>query len=780
MKQGALLILFFLVHSVLLAQSEIFISDGAQNIAKVEIEAGNCSKQVVVNTSTSLSDITLHPNGKMYGVGFGSRKVYEVNMTNGSLAELFTITEADKLVGMTAAKDGTIYITEGNVIPSRLYSVDVSNNTYSSNGWLADGSAGDLSWYFGNLYNASDNNKLVKVNINDPANSTVIGSFNGDLGGERIFALVTTVSGCDDSKTYGFSQEGNYFELNMATAQVSRLCDDGSIDLFGATSADEFDASECFITLDLDENDNSGVTGNNFDSDFICQPNRNALVADSDVKIEVANSVDSVVVSLLSGVLNGVDEFFIIGSAPNINSNDSSSILTGINSGSATTGNFEQFLNTMRFKNLALPMSAGTRTVQVIAYSEGRSDTGFTTIDIIDYTNAGTSGSASFCVNDAPRDLITFLGDSPDMGGIWQPVLNSNTGVFDPAIDMSGIYTYYVTDGCFIDSAEVNVSLANSNSFDLGNDTSICFASSYIIDADIGNPNASYVWNTGSTNSSISVTTDGNFSVTIDLGGCQVQDDIDIEFISFTLELGNDISICPGDTVLIGQNIGIQGANYSWNNGETTDEIYVSVPGTYTLTAEYQTCTVQDMITINAATSSNIPVDLGSDTTICQGSTLILNTGYSTSNYNHMWSDGSTNESLSITTSGTYSVTVSNDCASGTGSVQVIVDDCDTTIIPIDTIDYNICEILMPNAFSPNGDNINDYFGPVNECTGFTNYEIRIYNRFGELVFSGENAIWDGTYKGEQAPMDNFIWYAVFHFSESEDVIESGNIMLLR
>ncbi len=64
------------------------------------------------------------------------------------------------------------------------------------------------------------------------------------------------------------------------------------------------------------------------------------------------------------------------------------------------------------------------------------------TINVIRAQDAGLNGSTSLCEDDAPLDLFTLLGGSPDAGGTWSPPLTSGTGVLDPAIDPQGVYTY--------------------------------------------------------------------------------------------------------------------------------------------------------------------------------------------------------------------------------------------------------------------------------------------------------------------------------------------------
>jgi gliding motility-associated-like protein len=56
--------------------------------------------------------------------------------------------------------------------------------------------------------------------------------------------------------------------------------------------------------------------------------------------------------------------------------------------------------------------------------------------------------------------------------------------------------------------------------------------------------------------------------------------------------------------------------------------------------------------------------------------------------------------------------------------------------------------VFLPNAFSPNGDGINDIFQP--NMRGFAESDFRIYNRWGELIYqSRDNTGWDGTYRGQ-------------------------------
>ena len=90
-------------------------------------------------------------------------------------------------------------------------------------------------------------------------------------------------------------------------------------------------------------------------------------------------------------------------------------------------------------------------------------DTATVLVTVNPVPNAGTSGTAFFCTNHAPADLITFLGGTPQAGGTWSPALASGTGVFNPAVDAAGVYTYTVGGNlCALSTATVTVTLGQS------------------------------------------------------------------------------------------------------------------------------------------------------------------------------------------------------------------------------------------------------------------------------------------------------------------------------
>jgi gliding motility-associated-like protein len=86
--------------------------------------------------------------------------------------------------------------------------------------------------------------------------------------------------------------------------------------------------------------------------------------------------------------------------------------------------------------------------------------------------------------------------------------------------------------------------------------------------------------------------------------------------------------------------------------------------------------------------------------------------------------------------------------------------------------------VFIPNAFTPNGDGINDTFGVKGE--GIQDFTLRIYNRWGELVFESKNPRqqWDGLYNGKPAKNDTYV-YKLFA-SGSDTETKAGSVTLVR
>lgn len=88
----------------------------------------------------------------------------------------------------------------------------------------------------------------------------------------------------------------------------------------------------------------------------------------------------------------------------------------------------------------------------------------------------------------------------------------------------------------------------------------------------------------------------------------------------------------------------------------------------------------------------------------------------------------------------------------------------------------------LPTGFTPNGDGLNDVFRPVGSAQFLTNYEMVVFNRWGQEIFRSVDAQtgWDGKYKGVDALTGVYAYYVTYRNVYGEDKIVKGNVTLTR
>ncbi|HNI43551.1 MAG TPA: gliding motility-associated C-terminal domain-containing protein, partial [Chitinophagales bacterium] len=88
--------------------------------------------------------------------------------------------------------------------------------------------------------------------------------------------------------------------------------------------------------------------------------------------------------------------------------------------------------------------------------------------------------------------------------------------------------------------------------------------------------------------------------------------------------------------------------------------------------------------------------------------------------------------------------------------------------------------VVIPNAFSPNNDGVNDTWGI--KGNNITRYQVAIYDRWGQKVFeTNDSQLWEGSYpNGVAAELDVYVFYLQLWFVDGEKVFEKGNITLVR
>lgn len=430
------------------------------------------------------------------------------------------------------------------------------------------------------------------------------------------------------------------------------------------------------------------------------------------------------------------------------------------------------------------------------------------------------------------EETIELDATYPNATYLWQDGSTNATLIAQEA----GTYAVTVTTDCSSGEASVLVSQADTiPTFDLGENKIMCDAEAITLDATVDAEDINYLWQDGSTNPIITINESGSYSVTI-TNDCDSQTDaIDIFYNDdFTVNLGEDHSACQGEEVLL--SVAIEDAEIMWSNGSTANEITVREDGTYSVTVTTACAEKSDEI---AVLFTDAPfVNLGNDTTLCTGELLELNAFYNGSNYT--WQDGSTNETISITASGIYQVTVSNGCGETIASKRVdffepievdlgkdtslcegetylleafsksaehyiwndgstedanyingpgfysvrISNICEEVVATVDIQDCTRCVEYVPNAFSPNGDGFNDLFQAFSNCD-MQDYQLRVYDRWGNQVYQGNDPLegWNGRYKNKDLSTGIYAWYVEFKVDEDGEervVKEGGDVLLTR
>lgn len=162
-------------------------------------------------------------------------------------------------------------------------------------------------------------------------------------------------------------------------------------------------------------------------------------------------------------------------------------------------------------------------------------------------------------------------------------------------------------------------------------------------------------------------------------------------------------------------------------------------------------------------------LSIGPDSTLCRQEYLIYDISFPNSTY--LWSTGSTSPVLRIAQPGLYTANIFNICDTISATVDIKFRDFD-------------CNFFFPNAFTPNGDDLNDTFFPYLE-DDVIELNFTIFNRWGEKIFESNSLSkgWDGTYKGEIVQDGVYMWKAEMVIDEDGYVYRtavSGQVHLIR
>lgn len=433
-----------------------------------------------------------------------------------------------------------------------------------------------------------------------------------------------------------------------------------------------------------------------------------------------------------------------------------------------------------------------------------------------------------FCNADMLQ-LSAEIGAS-DANYLWSDgSMSSTISVTEP-----GSFGVTVTDGICVYTDEILIEQVISPVVDLGEDFCSPEAIVLSIEAESG---TDIQWQDGSSLSEYLVSESGVYSVTLTNVCGSAIDSIEIAINDLGLELGSDILLCPGDSVVLTAANTANNPAYSWTNGSTESTIVVSESGVYEVTLTADGCSLTDSVIVEFIAS--LSVALPETLEFCEDEAGIGVTVLQDQPADYSWSTGDTTAQVFLSDEGTYVVTVSGICETivqetvvahvaspmepdipteqsictgeqilldasvpqnlsylwqdGTsnpvfvatipGTYSVTLSNiCGSVVQEVEISSGDCCELTVPNIFTPNGDGLNDRFAPVGLCADGTDYRFEVYNRWGQLVFESSDLeeAWDGRIGNRPAPFDVYVWQLHLTTPVRGTLVESGDVTLAR
>ena len=343
--------------------------------------------------------------------------------------------------------------------------------------------------------------------------------------------------------------------------------------------------------------------------------------------------------------------------------------------------------------------------------------------------------------------LCNGVGYSFDFSAQYDSV-RWNNGSRDKIITWitDGEYFFRTWKGvCYADDT-FNISTSENPKIIITGDSIFCDGDSTLLNLDVSPSDVNYQWEDGLTITSRYFLSSTDDILVIAKNGCDsVTEDYSIrKIILEDVNLGNDTLLCVGDTLYLDPNLSSQ-VNYSWSTGSDSSRIEVIQAGNYILEISKENrCYKFDTVIVNEL-EAPVLSDLD-DILLCNREKIEIT--IPNTNGEVIWNNQEIGESLILENiEGRMDVKTINQCGKDSASFDVSLIEC-------------YCDMIYPNAFTPNNDNLNDNFKPTQDCPKLFEFKLQIYNRWGEIVFETTdiNNAWDGSYQNVMCQDGVYFW----------------------
>ena len=240
---------------------------------------------------------------------------------------------------------------------------------------------------------------------------------------------------------------------------------------------------------------------------------------------------------------------------------------------------------------------------------------------------------------------------------------------------------------------------------------------------------------------------------------------VDEEVIDFSLSA--DTTVCVSEMFAIGE--AFSNVTYTWSTGDTTATLVPAESGLYSVTLSVNNlCITEDRTSIVIVQEP--VVELGADTIVClQSGFLTIDNDFVEGSFE--WNDGTDLPTLNVEEAGLYTLAVSNICGVAEGSINIDFEDCRNYYIP---------NIISAQSV---GNNIFTVFG-ADDITEIVS--LKIYNRWGNLVFRSTNTLaddsstgWDGSI-GTTPSTNVFVYQVELLFKDGATELITGTLTVVR
>lgn len=374
------------------------------------------------------------------------------------------------------------------------------------------------------------------------------------------------------------------------------------------------------------------------------------------------------------------------------------------------------------------------------------------------------NGITAYC----PSSMQWDFGDGNTATGLSSIHAYAAPGIYNVSFSVSGTCNAPATITKQVEVAAVT--LATLPATCNGRTDGKAFVSSVI-----GTGPFSFSWSTNpsqTTDTAFSLSP-GNYSVTVsESNSCPVITSVIVPVVQqaqvITLTTLSISDSCLQGKGTVGVNVltGTAPFSYIWTPIAPDQAILNTVDsGNYAVhITDAAGCNIDTSILVGNIGSITKP-NLGEDVGWCIARPFVLNAGIYSS---YRWQDGSIIPILPVKNFGEYSVTVSNDFGCESSDTILVFDNCNSFI-------------YFPSAFSPNNDGVNDLFKPKYSID-LTQYQMRIYNRWGELLYESTdvNEGWNGSFRNVPQPLGVYVWTSSYAFRDGKKNTESGNLTIVK